>query len=418
LDNECSKCIQNFLEKKGTTRHHVAPHSHRVNAAEPAVKTAKYHLIAALATLDWGCPVQLWSKMLKQVQDTLNMFRTSRNNTSKTAYQELEGNFDWNATPMAPLGTKGSVFIHPDNRNTFAPHCDEGFTVGRAPHHYRLLEFYIPATRGYRLSGTYRLYPQHCRMPVISEEDRTVSAATELLEKMKKEIPPAAKEKKQWLKIIKKLQATLSHGEPRVAMRGESRVATQGQARVDGDSTTSSSPTCPRTLRTTPRTHQRKTRRNTPVTQHVAIEPAQHGEGLRQTQIYMRSDKAEPGDSLRAEPVPARTATEPRRSSRINTRPQAPLTARDKRARTRTVNKQIIDSKRNNVKHASRRILASLIDTQLNIDKITPPPTKTHSATASERRKARTEPVFTYHIPCPKNKRTPAPVTQAEIEKS
>ena len=168
LDNECSKCIQNFLEKKGTRRHHVAPHSHRVNAAEPAVKTAKYHLIAALATLDWGCPVQLWSKMLKQVQDTLNMFRTSRNNTAKTAYQELEGNFDWNATPMAPLGTKGSVFIHPDNRNTFATHCDEGFTVGRAPHHYRLLEFYIPATRGYRLSGTYRLYPQHCRMTVIT----------------------------------------------------------------------------------------------------------------------------------------------------------------------------------------------------------------------------------------------------------
>merc|ERR1711966_344399 len=229
------------------------------------------------------------------------------------------------------------------------------------------------------------------------------------------EIPPAAKEKKQWLKTIKKLQATLSHGEPKVGMRGESRVATQGQARVDGGSTTSSSPTCPRTLRTTPRAHQRKTRRNTPVTQHVAIEPAQHGEGLRQTQIYMRSDKAEPGDSLTAEPVPARTATEPQRSSRI--RPQAPLTARDKRAKTRTVNRQIIGSKRNSVKHASRRRIASLVDTQLNIDKTTPPPTKTRGATADERRKTRTEPVFTYHVPCPKNKRTPAPVTQEETER-
>ena len=57
FDNECSKCIQNYLEEKGTRRHHAAPHAHRVNAAEPAVKTAKYHLIAALATLDWGCPV-------------------------------------------------------------------------------------------------------------------------------------------------------------------------------------------------------------------------------------------------------------------------------------------------------------------------------------------------------------------------
>merc|ERR1711966_293893 len=144
--------------------------------------------MGALTTLDWGCPVQPWSKMLKQVQGTLNMFRTSKNDTSKTAYQELEGKVDWNPTPMAPLGTKGSVYIHPDNRNTFAPHCDKGFTVGRAPHHYRLLEFYIPATRGYRLSGTYCLYPQHCRMPVITEEDMTVEAATELLEKMRKEI--------------------------------------------------------------------------------------------------------------------------------------------------------------------------------------------------------------------------------------
>ena len=67
LDNEWSRCIQNFLEEKGTKRHHVAPHNHHVNAAKPAVKTAKYHLIAALATLDWICPIQLWSKMVKQI---------------------------------------------------------------------------------------------------------------------------------------------------------------------------------------------------------------------------------------------------------------------------------------------------------------------------------------------------------------
>ena len=186
IDNECSKCIQNYLENKGTIRHHVAPHAHRGNAARPSVKTATYRLITALATLGWDCPVQLWRNMLKQVQDTFNIFRTSRNDTIKTAYQELEGNFDWNETPLAPLGTKGSVFIHPDNRKTFAPHWEEGFTVGRAPHPYRLLEFYIPATRRYRLSGTYRLYPQHYCMPTITEEDKTIEPATELSESMKK----------------------------------------------------------------------------------------------------------------------------------------------------------------------------------------------------------------------------------------
>ena len=48
--------------------------------------------------------------MIKQIQDTLNMFRTSRLDKTKTAYQETEGEFDWNATPLAPLGTREMVF--------------------------------------------------------------------------------------------------------------------------------------------------------------------------------------------------------------------------------------------------------------------------------------------------------------------
>ena len=74
LDNECSRCIQRFLESQGTRCHHVAPHNHHINTAKPAVKTAKYHLIAALATLDYDCLIQTWSRMLEKIQDTLNMF--------------------------------------------------------------------------------------------------------------------------------------------------------------------------------------------------------------------------------------------------------------------------------------------------------------------------------------------------------
>ena len=122
LDNECSRAVQKFLIKKGTARQNVEAHNHRVNAAEPAVKTSKYHIIAHIATLDHQCLIQLWSRMLPQMQDTLNMLRTSRNNNNLTAYEELNGKFDWNRIPIAPLGTRGIIFIHPDSRNTFAPH--------------------------------------------------------------------------------------------------------------------------------------------------------------------------------------------------------------------------------------------------------------------------------------------------------
>ena len=85
LDNKYSRYIQNFLEKKGIRWHHVTPHDHCFNAAEPAVKTTKYHLIAVLAMLNWNCPIQLRSKVMEQIQNTLNMFRTSESDTTKTA---------------------------------------------------------------------------------------------------------------------------------------------------------------------------------------------------------------------------------------------------------------------------------------------------------------------------------------------
>ena len=53
LDNECSCAIQNFLIKKGTARQNMEAHNHKVNASEPAVKTANYHIITH-ANLELG----------------------------------------------------------------------------------------------------------------------------------------------------------------------------------------------------------------------------------------------------------------------------------------------------------------------------------------------------------------------------
>ena len=242
-----------------------------------------------------------------------------------------------------------------------------------------------------------------------------------MLAKTKKEIPTSVKGEQQWLKIIKRLGAVLSHGESRVPSHRPPRVATHGQTRVDGTATTSSSPTCPRILWTRPRTHQRQTRRNTPVTEHTATEPTRNGEGPRQTQkINMGSDKAEPGNnprqtqkinmgSARAKPVPIRAATKPRRSTRL---PASPSTARGERAKQRTVNRQIIGSRRNNAKTASRRRIKSLVRAQLKLDNIKPATTSKPPTPARVREKSWKSPQFTYHFPCPKGKPSPAPVSQ------
>ena len=144
LDNKCLRAVQTFLRSNDTKWQNVEAYNHRVNAAEPAVKTAKYHAIAHFATLDLTCPIQVWDRMLPTIECTLNLLQKSRRNNKVSAYVELKGAFDWNATPLAPLGTKGVAFIDPEARATWAPHCNEVYVTGMCPNHYRLLEFLTP----------------------------------------------------------------------------------------------------------------------------------------------------------------------------------------------------------------------------------------------------------------------------------
>ena len=51
-------------------------------------------------------PIHLWCRFLKQDQLTLNLLRLEISNYKLSSKMALEGNFDFNKTPLAPPGTK------------------------------------------------------------------------------------------------------------------------------------------------------------------------------------------------------------------------------------------------------------------------------------------------------------------------
>jgi hypothetical protein len=83
---------------------------HRRNASERAIRTWKNHFTASLCSTGKEFPMHLWHHLIKQATLTLNLLRASRRNPKVSIYSILEGTFDFNATPMAPPGTK--VLIH------------------------------------------------------------------------------------------------------------------------------------------------------------------------------------------------------------------------------------------------------------------------------------------------------------------
>jgi len=281
MENECSAAVEKYIRSEQINIQLVPSHNHRVNAAERAITTFKEHFIAALATVDMHCHLQLWDEFLLQVELTLNMLRFSRLNPNKSANQEVYGSFDFNNTPLVPLGTRALIYDNPASQASWAPHATNGYYMGPASNHYRCLRFYIPATRRFCFSDTWRLYPAHSQVPVTSQHDLSISMAAELIKALGAVAPTTTTEKIKHIKAIQDLTAilagrqtpecptvrtgthpTVSTGTPAPRVAAPSpRVVNTLPPRV---ATTSNNITAPNVIRNMPLVHGRHTRHNNP----------------------------------------------------------------------------------------------------------------------------------------------------------
>ncbi len=129
MDNECTKAVKVHIQGNNMDIHLVPPHNHRVNAAKCAIATFNKHFISALATVGRNCLLQLWDDFLPQVELTLNLLQFSQHDLTKSANKEVKGKFDYNKTPLAPLGTKGLVYNDPAIHASWAPHGTNAYYV-------------------------------------------------------------------------------------------------------------------------------------------------------------------------------------------------------------------------------------------------------------------------------------------------
>ena len=87
---------------------------HRCNTAERMIQMFKTHFITGLVSVDPNFPMHLWEKLVDQAEATINMLHQSRINPYLSAYDSINGTFNFNKTSLAPLGTR--VVIHKKNR--------------------------------------------------------------------------------------------------------------------------------------------------------------------------------------------------------------------------------------------------------------------------------------------------------------
>ena len=115
------------------------------------------------------------------------MLRTSRINPKMSAYEQLHGKkYDWNMHTMAPPGTRAVIYEEAITRMSWGPHGLDAWYLKPAMDHYRCCEFYVPAMRSIRTSGSFDLFPQHCIMSTFTPEQHAHEVNDELKEAIEK----------------------------------------------------------------------------------------------------------------------------------------------------------------------------------------------------------------------------------------
>ena len=181
MDNEAAAELKHAIVKYKLKYQLTPPHMHRINAAERAIRTFKNHFLAGLASVDPTFPVNEWDRLIDQAEITLNLLRTSRINPKLSAYAALNGNFDFNRTPMAPPGTKVVVHVKPKLRASWGYHGEDGFYTGPALEHYRCIQCLMTDTRRIRIADTVQFFPHNVDFPKITMNDRLINALDEIV---------------------------------------------------------------------------------------------------------------------------------------------------------------------------------------------------------------------------------------------
>jgi hypothetical protein len=188
------------------------------------------------------------------------MLRTSRIDPTKSAYEVLEGQHDFNRHPWAPPGCRAVIHEHAENRTSWGPRGTDAWYIGSAPEHYRSYEFYVPDTRAYRISNSAQFFPSFANIPQETDIEAATRTAVELIIELRRSASPKDPTKlsrhQQAIKVINDIFHRIKQQPPRV------EDPNHPTPRVEA--TLSSNPTAPKVVKSKPRRHNRLTRNNTP----------------------------------------------------------------------------------------------------------------------------------------------------------
>jgi len=183
LDNEAPTVLKKVIKQRCKMQL-APPDTHRRNLAERAIQTFKAHFISVLSGVDKDFPMHIWDRLIPQTVLTLNLLRQSKIDPTISAYEYINGKFDYNAMPLGPMGCAVQFHDSVERRQSWAQRALNGWYIRTSDEHYRCHCVYSKQTKAERISDTVIFKHEYITQPKITPHDVLIKAVTELTKTM------------------------------------------------------------------------------------------------------------------------------------------------------------------------------------------------------------------------------------------
>jgi hypothetical protein len=171
--------------KKNCAIQLVPPDNHQQNLAERAIQTFKNYFKAVMVGVDNNFPMNLWDRLLPQMVLTLNLLRQLNVAPMVSAYQYVNGPFDYNKMPLGPTGCAVQIHKRSERQGIWAENSVDEWYLRTSPEHYQCHVIYVKHMRSERVSDTVHFRHKHIMQPTLTLEDTVVKALNDLTHTLK-----------------------------------------------------------------------------------------------------------------------------------------------------------------------------------------------------------------------------------------
>jgi hypothetical protein len=182
----------------------VLPDMHQRNKAERMIWHFKNHFLSILAGVDATFPPYLWDLLLPQAKLTVNLLRQATIKPKISTWEYFNGRFDFNKTPLAPVGCRVLIHAKPAMRRSWDYRAKQDFYVCLALDHYRCYELLKSETKQKVFSDTVKFRHAYIQIPAVSADDKIINRLQVMAGALQNTPPPTSSNQ---LDVIEMLHA-------------------------------------------------------------------------------------------------------------------------------------------------------------------------------------------------------------------